>query len=140
MNKFLAQFAVAICMGFGSLLVQAQSNYEPYTFSTLAGSAPGSVNGVGSAARFNRPDRVAVDTAGNVFVADRDNHVIRKITPAGVVRTLAGLAGTEGSSDGQCTGARFIFPEGIAVDGTGNVYVAENRGIRKITPAGLSQH
>ena len=57
--------------------------------------------------------------------ADSANHVIRKITPAGVVTTLAGLVGTSGTNDGVGTAARFNHPEGVAVDGSNYVYVAD---------------
>ncbi|MCE9659205.1 MAG: hypothetical protein K8R60_11650 [Burkholderiales bacterium] len=108
------------------------------TLAGLAGS-PGSADGTGSAARFNVPRGVAVDGAGNVYVADTSNVTIRKITPAGVVSTLAGLAGTGGSADGTGSAARFGQPFGVAVDGSGNVYVADtvNSTIRMITPAGV---
>ena len=78
---------------------------------------------------------MAVDSAGNVYVADTDNHTIRKITPAGVVTTLAGSAGVLGSADGTGSAARFCDPDGVAVDSAGNVYVADtdNHTIRKIT-------
>jgi hypothetical protein len=66
----------------------AQSTYEPYTFTTLAGGGGYSTNAAGSAARFWHPLSVAVDSAGNVYVADTGNHTIRTITPAGVVTTL----------------------------------------------------
>jgi hypothetical protein len=109
--------------------------------STLAGSAGllGSNDGTGSAARFSNPLGVAVDAAGNVYVADFNNDTIRKITPAGVVSTLAGLAGSPGSSDGTGSAARFRNPRDVAVDAAGNVYVADtdNDSIRKITPAGV---
>jgi sugar lactone lactonase YvrE len=108
---------------------------------TLAGKAGswGSVDGTGSEARFFGPDGVAVDEAGNVYVADYGNHAIRKITPEGVVSTLAGLAGSAGSVDGTGGGARFHGPTGVAVDGAGNTYVADhiNATIRKITSAGV---
>jgi sugar lactone lactonase YvrE len=92
-----------------------------------------------NAARFNFPYGVAVDGAGNVYVADTGNHTIRKITAAGVVTTLAGTAGRSGSADGTGSTAQFSLPFGIAVDGTGNVYVAEvgNDTIRQITPTGV---
>src|SRR5216117_3006362 len=118
----------------------AQSVYIPYTFTTLAGQASyGSADGTGSAARFYYPDGVATDSSGNVYVADTFNHTIRQITPAGVVTTLAGLAGSSGSADGTGSAARFFYPEGMATDSSGNVYVADfdNSTIRKITPAGV---
>ncbi|MEI6860761.1 MAG: immunoglobulin domain-containing protein, partial [Verrucomicrobiota bacterium] len=109
---------------------------------TLAGRAgsrgAGSVNGTGSAARFNGPQGVGVDSAGNVYVADTSNNLIRKITPAGVVTTFAG-ATSSGSADGAGTAARFNFPVDVTVDGANNVYVADtnNATIRKITPDGM---
>jgi hypothetical protein len=114
---------------------------QPLTFTTFAGSegGPGSADGTAGAARFNSPHGVATDSGGNVYVADQVNHTIRKITPAGVVTTLAGTAGLPGSSDGRGGAARFDRPEGVATDSGGNVYVAVqfNHTIRKITPAGV---
>ena len=110
-----------------------------YTFTTIAGSTqPGSADGTGSAARFNGPGAVAVDGAGNTYVADWQNQTVRKITPGGVVTTIAGTPGVYGSADGIGSAARFCDPSGVAVDSTGNVYVADssNDTIRKITPGG----
>ena len=109
------------------------------TVTTLAGSGDyGSVDGTGTAASFNSPYGVAVDSSGNVYVADSGNHKIRKITSAGVVTTLAGT-GERGSVDGTGTAASFDLPWGVAVDSSGNVYVADvrNHKIRKITPTGV---
>ena len=109
--------------------------------STLAGTAgqAGSANGTGAAARFKTPYAVAVDSSGNLYVTDTGNDTIRKITPAGVVTTPAGTAGAAGSTDGTGAAARFRNPLGVAVDASGNVYVADstNDTIRKITPAGV---
>lgn len=107
---------------------------------TLAGLAGafGSTDATGSAARFSAPVGVACDSGGNVYVADTDNHTVRKITPAGVVTTLAGLAGSSGSTNGNGSNARFYYPRGVAVDGSDNIYVADgtNHTIRRITQAG----
>lgn len=109
---------------------------------TVAGLAdtPGSTDGAGSAARFFSPEGIAVDASGNLYIADTSNHTVRKISPAGTVTTLAGLAGTSGGSDGRGTAARFQFPSDLAVDGSGNLFVADtdNHTIREITPAGLT--
>jgi sugar lactone lactonase YvrE len=108
---------------------------------TMAGSAEqsGSTDGTGSTARFNYPSGVAVDGNGNVYVADRGNNTIRKITSSGVVTTLAGSAGNSGSTDGMGSVALFNNPENVVVDGSGNVYVADvgNNTIRKITNGGV---
>lgn len=111
------------------------------TVSTFAGQAGsnGSVDATGSAARFYFPDGVAVDTNGNVYVADSVNETIRKITPGGTVSTLAGLARSYGSADGTGSAARFHNPTALAVDTAGNVYVADevNETVRKVTPNGV---
>jgi sugar lactone lactonase YvrE len=109
--------------------------------STLAGSAghSGRVDGTGSAARFYIPSGVAVDNAGTVYVTDSGNNTIRKVTPAGIVSTLAGTAAVYGSADGTGADAQFFYPYAIAADAAGTLYVTEigNYAIRKITPAGV---
>ncbi len=104
------------------------------TLAGMAGSC-GAADGTGGAAQFNVPSWTAVDTAGNVYVSDYLNFTVRQVTPAGAVTTLAGLAGTEGSADGTGSVARFNHPDGVAVDGSRTVYVAdrENDTVRKIT-------
>ncbi|MEB3220568.1 MAG: hypothetical protein VKS61_00680 [Candidatus Sericytochromatia bacterium] len=107
--------------------------------STLAGSDQmGFADGSGVEARFSWPKNLAVDTSGNVYVADYGNHRIRKITPQGVVTTLAG-SGQMGFAEGPGPEAQFSFPSGVAVDASGNVYVADrdNHRILKVTPQGV---
>ncbi len=105
---------------------------------TIAGSgSTGSDNGVGAAASFNRPISVAVDSAGNIYVGDNQNHLIRKITPNGNVTTFAG-SGTQDSVDGLGTAASFYDPTDLVFDSLGNLFVSDGSGnkIRKITPDG----
>ncbi|MFT3784300.1 MAG: immunoglobulin domain-containing protein [Nibricoccus sp.] len=109
------------------------------TVTTLAGTAgsTGSTDGTGAAARFNQPSGIVVDSTGTLYVSDTLNHTVRKVTSAGVVTTLAGLAGVSGSTDGTGTGASFNQPRGLCTDGGGNLYVADtaNSSIRKIVIA-----
>ncbi|MGV3502100.1 MAG: IPT/TIG domain-containing protein [Adhaeribacter sp.] len=104
---------------------------------TVAGTGvSGNTDGPAASARFNGPYKVTVDNKGNIYVADTGNHRIRKITPAGVVSTLAGSS--SGYVDGKGTAARFNGPISVATDAQGNVYVADNNNhrIRKVTPDG----
>jgi hypothetical protein len=101
----------------------------------LAGSTSGFADGDGTAARFDRLQGIAVDNAGNVYVADAVNDLIRKITPTGTVSTLAGDSKRFGGyEDGPAEDALFKAPAGIAIDASGNIYVgdATNNRIRKI--------
>jgi sugar lactone lactonase YvrE len=121
--------------------VEAQVNYTPYNVSTYAGIAgnAGSADGTGSAASFFAPAGLAIDANGNLYVSDVFSNTIRKIDPGGVVTTLAGTPGVTGSKDGTGPAAQFNYPGGVAVDVSGNVYVADtqNNTIRRITPAGV---
>ncbi|MCU0425232.1 MAG: IPT/TIG domain-containing protein [Candidatus Kapabacteria bacterium] len=106
---------------------------------TIAGNGTGALtNGMGTSAEFNFPVGVAVDGGGNIYVADYINHCIRYITSGGVVTTFAGN-GTSGYVDATGTAARFNLPAGVAIDGGGNVFVADqlNHRIRRITPGGV---
>ncbi|HEY4248540.1 MAG TPA: hypothetical protein VGM64_17075 [Lacunisphaera sp.] len=111
------------------------------TVTTFAGTVgqTGSQDGTGISAGFFSPQGPALDSAGNLYVADYSGAIIRKITPAGVVTTIAGLASTVGSTDGTGSAALFFRPTGLAVDGSGSIYVADsgNNTIRKITNAGV---
>jgi hypothetical protein len=137
-NNRETNYTVTLVNGTLTVTALPQTNYsEAYTFTTIAGY-PGFGSADGADAQFNYPTGVAVDGAGNVYVADTDNDTIRKITPAGLASTLAGLAGNVGDSDGTGSAAQFNYPSGVAVDANTNLYVADtyNFTIRMITPAG----
>ena len=151
--RFNFPFAVAVD-SVGNLYVVDQGNQTirkvtpvgtNWVVTTLAGKAgvTGSADGTNSTARFNASGEVAVDSAGNLYVADYFNDTIRKVTPVGtdwVVTTLAGLAGVAGVADGTNSTARFNWPNGVAVDTNGNLYVSDsgNCTIRKVTPVGTN--
>ncbi len=131
----------------GNLFVADRDNYcirkitPAGIVTTLAGSGtPGFVDGTGTAAKFNLPFGITIDASGNLYVGEINNNAIRKITPAGVVTTLAGNPnGYAGTQDGLGSNARFNSPVGLTTDAAGNVYVADfnNHRIRKVTPSGL---
>jgi sugar lactone lactonase YvrE len=112
--------------------------------STFAGAAPthglpgngttGTADGTGTSARFNQPTDIAIDNKGNLYVSDLRNYTIRKITPSGVVTTLAGKANTQGATDGTGEAARFGRPWGVAVYNSNTLVVTDpwNNNIRKI--------
>ena len=109
---------------------------------TFAGSGvPGTLNATGTAAQFDDPRGIAIDAGDNVFVVDGGNHAIRKITSAGVVTSFAGSTtgsfSAAGFADGTGDKAKFSSPNGLAIDAVGNLYVADelNDRIRKITPS-----
>lgn len=136
MNPRLRSLFLAV--GIASVCTCATVRAEDYSITTFAGAANVTSGADGTPGSFNNPYGVAIDAAKNVYVTDTLNHTVRKITPGGVVSTLAGTAGQPGSTNGTGSVARFNFPVGIGVDAAGNVYVSEvtNSTIRKITPAG----
>lgn len=122
-----------------NLLIDSTIDNNTYYVTTLAGSGSTDFkDGQGIAASFNQPLGIAVDSAFNVYVSDTFNHSIRKITPSGLVTTIAGN-GNLGYSDGTGLDARFNSPTGITIDPLSNLYVADykNNRIRKVTPAGV---
>ncbi len=101
---------------------------------TFAGSGTaGLTDGTGTAASFQNPGGLAFDSDGNLYIADQSNHLIRKVTPLGVVSTFAGS--TEGSADGTGTSATFSFPSNIVIDDSNNLYVTGDGLVRKISPS-----
>lgn len=138
--------ALLASIALGAIQIQAQTVYTPYAFTNFAGQpgGPGVADGTGQGARFHSPTAAAADGAGNIYVADSLNFTIRKITPAGVVTTIAGAAGVSGTNDNIGNAARFgsVYggPQGIAVDSSTNIYVADtaNYTIRKIAFVGTN--
>jgi hypothetical protein len=140
-------FTLVVLVGtiWSASIVNVQS--QAYTWTTIAGlcgtTNSGSADGTNGNARFNNPKGIAADGAGNLYVADSGNHMVRKITPVGtnwVVSTLAGAAGALGDADGTNSNARFWAPCGIALDSANNLYVADSTRytIRRIAPVGTN--
>ncbi|HEX7641335.1 MAG TPA: DUF4214 domain-containing protein [Burkholderiaceae bacterium] len=126
----------------GNLFVADSANYAirkiatDGTVSTFAGAVgvAGSSDGQGTAARFGDPVAIAIDNVDNLYVADQDNHTVRKITPTGLVSTLAGKPGVAGQTDGL--GGTFWAPAGVAVDRAGVVFVTDSFMVRKVDSDG----
>lgn len=118
--------------------ISAGFSIPQYQVITVAGGSNGTSDGVGTLAKFSSPYGVAVDAAGNAYIAQYSDGRIRKVTPEGVVTTLAGGA-SSGYVDGTGDQAKFNSPFGIAVGPDGNIYVADanNHCIRKVTPEGV---
>lgn len=135
-----------ICVdGSGNLYVADFNNNEirkvtsAGVVTTIAGSTTsGSTNATGTSARFNLPFGICIDGSGNFYIADKGNNMIRKMTSAMVVTTLAGST-TAGNADGTGTAASFNAPAAVGVYGSGNIFVADggNNLIRMITSAGV---
>jgi hypothetical protein len=115
--------------------VTVKTATSSYYWDLLAGNGTaGITDGTGTAATFNAPWQIAVDTVNNLYVADYNSGTIRKITPAGVVTTIAGSASSGNLNNANPLLATFKKPRGVGVDNNGNVYVSEGGGgyIRKI--------
>ena len=124
-NLFVASFGLAII----------RKVTPSGTVSVFAGSSgvAGSADGTGADARFQGPAGLAIDEDDNIYVADSNNHLIRKITPSAVVTTIAGVAGVTGSQNGPALSATFYFPASIGIDAQGSLYVGSQNMIRKIS-------
>lgn len=136
-----SRLVLPLLLVFASCDDEHSSTVAPPNFTsvgTLAGSGTsGFVDGIGAIAQFNHPSAMVVDPAGNIYVADHDNHSIRRITPSGIVSTYAGT-GQPGATNGFRLNATFNRPYGLALDVDGNLYVGDvaNHSIRKISVDG----
>lgn len=146
--KFNSPVSVSITADGAALYVADFSSYtirkvtlSSSNVTTVAGVAGtfGTADGTGSAARFRFPRAVLCDASGNVFIADRGNATMRKMTPSFAVTTLAGSAGNLGAVDGAGSAARFITPSGLALGAGGVLFVADQsaHAIRKVSPSGV---
>ena len=135
-----SMWSVAVSNAGGSVVSKgATLTVKPALgISLLAGTLniAGNADGVGANAGFSSPRGLTIDKAGNVYVVDGGNATIRKISPVGIVTTIAGVAGVYGSADGVGAAARFTDPQQIAVDRDNNLYVTDNNTVRKILPDG----
>ena len=145
MKYVKALFPCSLLFGAMWFAFAASGTAQSYTFTTIAGVAQvhGNADGTNNSAQFYQPSGVALDGAGNLYVADLSNHTIRKVAPVGtnwVVSTLAGLPGTLGSADGTNDQARFNRPSAVAVDDAGSLFVTDlyNQTIRKLTHVGTN--
>lgn len=147
-NSTTTQLTIAIPPSAGSgkinLTVGNEStesgNFEftvTTTVTTIAGTTAGFADGQGSNAKFNDARGITIDATGNLYVADTGNHKIRKISPTGLVTTIAGS--TSGFENGQSILAKFNEPNDVAIDTDGNLYVTDrvNHRVRKISSTGL---
>ena len=135
---------LAVLLPLGTATLSPVPGVAQATITTFAGTGVPGFSGDGGPAvqaRLNSPHGVAVDGAGNVYVADNWNHRIRKVDPSGTTATIAGTGVSGFSGDGgPAVQARLNSPHGVAVDGAGNVYVADNwnHRIRKVDPSGTT--
>lgn len=135
-NLSAAVLAVAVC---SCLEQRATAQIYPFTINTIVGQYPSGDQGPATAALLDFPERVFVDTKGNVYIADTNNHRVRKIS-SGRVTDIAGTGTAGDSGDGNpAVAAQLNYPGGVAVDATGNVYIydADNFRIRKVDTNGI---
>src|SRR5438270_712741 len=124
MNRLLRFIAPLICLGGGLLSAQSQ---PVYTISTVAGTGNLGEGGPATAAQLSSPDCLAVDSSGALFIADANNHRIRKVSAAGDISTVAGTGTAGFSGDGAAaTRAMLNSPQAVWVDNTGNVLIADS--------------
>ncbi|MFI5136248.1 MAG: putative Ig domain-containing protein [Sphingobacteriales bacterium] len=131
-------FSISPANSGGTIPATTYGNVK--TFAGSPSETAGYINANDTSALFNFPLQMVKDALGNLYVADGTNNAIRKVTPAGVVTTFAGsLTGLSGLADSTGTAALFNYPDGIAIDGSGNLFVSDynNNAIRKITPGGV---
>lgn len=129
---------IIFLLGLFFVTVFAQSQVQT-VFAGHPGGLGGHIDGIGTSAAFYHPMGMALDVNGNLYVADMLNNSIRKITPSGLVTTVAGNINSQGYQDGDVSVAKFNRPQGLTLDNLGNIFVADtnNMRIRKITPSGM---
>jgi len=136
-NLFVADTGNQRIRKIGSTPNGATTGPFYYNVTTLAGSgAAGSINATGTNATFSNPHDLAIDASGNVYVSDRGNFLIRRVTTAGVVTTFAGK-GTSTFVNATGTSAGFVDPTLMTIDQSGNIYVSDNNLVRRITPTAV---
>lgn len=140
-SRYILPSGIALLNDDATLLITSSHKIRKINsddvVSTFAGTAQGYVDAMGTAAQFNNPTGIAVDSEDNIYLADGNNNRIRKVTPEGLVSTFAG--NDEGFTDGTGNLAQFNNPLGIAVSSDGTIYVSDtdNNSIRKITAEGV---